>query len=174
VRLNLRTAEELRTAYADFARIVAGVPGAIYEGMSVQAMAPPGGLELVLGAHRDPQFGPVILFGLGGIFVEVLKDTTLKVAPLSPRDAEAMMEGIRAAEMLHGVRGKPGVDRAAVVKALVDLSALMLARPDIESIDVNPAFAYPDGLRVADARVVLRGANTSGAAAEEEKSFERI
>lgn len=174
VRLNLRTAEELRTAYADFAEIVAGVPGAVYEGMSVQAMAPPGGLELVLGAHRDPQFGPVILFGLGGIFVEILKDTTLKVAPLSLRDAEAMMEGIRAAEMLHGVRGKAGVDRMAVAKALVDLSALMLARADIESVDVNPAFAYPDGLRVADARIVLQVANASGTAADREKNFERI
>lgn len=174
VRLDIGGADELRRAYDDFAQIVATVPGAVYEGMSVQAMAPAGGLELVLGAHRDPQFGPVILFGLGGIFVEVLKDTVLRVAPLSLRDAEAMMAGIRAADMLHGVRGRPGVDRAAVAQALVDLSALMLARPDIESIDVNPAFAYPDGLRVADARIVLRATIAGGAAADKEKSFERI
>lgn len=173
VRLNLRSADELRTAYADFAEIAASVPGAVYEGMSVQAMAPAGGLELVLGAHRDPQFGPVILFGLGGIFVEVLKDTVLKVAPLSLKDAHAMLEGIRASEMLHGVRGKPGVDRAAVAQALVALSQLMMARPDIESIDVNPAFAYPDGLRVADARVVLQVAETD-TTAQEEKKLERI
>jgi acyl-CoA synthetase (NDP forming) len=173
VRLNLRTAEELRAAYTDFAGIVAGVSGAVYDGMSVQAMAPPGGLELVLGAHRDPQFGPVILFGLGGIFVEVLKDTTLKVAPVSMRDATAMLDDIRAAEMLHGVRGRPGVDRGAVAQALVDLSTLMLARPEIESIDVNPAFAYLDGLNVADARIVMRLASDADVN-QEEKNLERI
>jgi len=172
VRLNLADPEALRAAYEDFAAIVANVPGAHFDGVSVQAMAPPDGIELMLGAHRDPQFGPVILFGLGGIFVEVLKDTVLRVVPLAEADAEAMVDNIRAAEMLRGARGKAGVDRAAIVDALLALSSLMLSRPDIDSIDINPAFAYPTGLWIADARIVLRVAH--GADAMKEQHLERI
>jgi acetyltransferase len=114
------------------------------------------GLELVLGAHRDAQFGPVIMFGLGGIFVETLADMTLRVAPLSVRDAHSMLDGIRAAKILQGTRGRAPVNRSAIVDALVNLSILMIERPDVESIDINPAFANAEGLVAADARVVLR------------------
>lgn len=155
VRLNIADEHALTNAYEDFVRLVENTPGAVFEGVSVQAMAKPG-VELVLGAHRDEQFGPVILFGLGGIFVEVLKDTVLRVAPLTRADAEEMVEGIRAAALLNGARGKPPLDKAAIVDALLALSSLMTQRGDIDSVDVNPAFAYPDGLAVADARIVIR------------------
>jgi acyl-CoA synthetase (NDP forming) len=174
VRLNLATADAVTDAFGDFAALVSATPGAQFEGMSVQAMARPG-LELVLGAHRDPQFGPVLMFGLGGVFVEIMHDTVLRVAPISRHDAEAMLAGIRAATMLDGVRGRPGIDREAVTDALLKLSTLMLERPDIESIDLNPIFAYPDGLLVADARVILRQPEPAAIHSEESQdAYERL
>jgi acyl-CoA synthetase (NDP forming) len=96
------------------------------------------------------------MFGLGGIFVETLADMILRVAPLSARDAHSMLDGIRAAKVLQGVRGRAPVNRSAIVDALVKLSTLMIERSDVESIDINPAFANADGVVAADARVVLR------------------
>ncbi len=95
------------------------------------------------------------MFGLGGIFVEALHDVALRVAPLSGVDAEEMLQEIRAAPLLNGIRGKPAVDSAAIVEAVLRLSDLMLAEPRIASIDCNPALAYPDGLRVVDARILV-------------------
>jgi acetyltransferase len=155
VRLNIRTDEELIAAFDHFKCVTNSIQGAKFEGMSVQSMAPEG-LELVLGAHRDAQFGPVLMFGLGGIFVETLADMILRVAPLSARDAHSMLDGIRAAKVLQGVRGRAPVNRSAIVDALVKLSTLMIERSDVESIDINPAFANADGVVAADARVVLR------------------
>jgi acetate---CoA ligase (ADP-forming) len=153
VFLNLRDAAAVVGAYQSL-REVARKAGATFHGVAVQPMAKPG-LEIVLGANRDAQFGPVILFGLGGIFVEVLHDVALRVAPLSPRDAEAMLEDIRGGCMLDGVRGQPAADRAAIAEALCKLSALMLERPDIVAVDANPVFVYPDGLLAVDARIEL-------------------
>lgn len=154
VRLNVRAIAEVETTFADFAILASHVPGAVFEGVSVQNMAPLG-LELLLGAHRDRQFGPVIVFGLGGIFVETLADMALKVAPLSNRDAVSMLTEIRASRLLESQRGRPAVDRAAIVQALLSLSRLMVERTDVQSVDVNPAFAYPDGLLTVDARIVV-------------------
>jgi acetyl-CoA synthetase (ADP-forming) len=155
VRLNIRTDEELIAVFEHFESVTNSIPGAKFEGMSVQPMAVEG-LELVLGAHRDAQFGPVIMFGLGGIFVETLADMVLRVAPLSVRDAHSMLDGIRAANVLKGTRGRAPVNRSAIVDALMHLSVLMSERPDVESIDINPAFANAAGLVAADSRVVLR------------------
>jgi acyl-CoA synthetase (NDP forming) len=127
-----------------------------FVGVAVQPMAAPG-LEVVLGAHRDAQFGPVILFGLGGVFVEVLHDVAMRVAPLAPGDSESMLDEIRGRGLLDGLRGQPPVDRRAIQDALTKLSQLMLDRPDIAGIDVNPAFAYADGLLAVDARIQLAG-----------------
>ena len=108
-----------------------------------------------LGANRDPQFGPAVLFGLGGVFVEVLHDVALRVAPLRARDAAAMLDEIKGRALLDGARGQPAVSRAAIVDALCRLSDLMLAAPQIASVDLNPVLAYPDGLLAVDARIVL-------------------
>jgi acyl-CoA synthetase (NDP forming) len=153
VQLGLNDADAVRDAFAVL-QAVAIKAGATFRGVAVQAMASPG-LEVVLGAHRDAQFGPVILFGLGGVFVEVLHDVALRVAPLSVDDASAMLDEIRGHTLLNGARGRPAADRAAICDALCKLSGLMLSRPDIVSIDVNPAFAYPKGLLAVDARVLL-------------------
>jgi acyl-CoA synthetase (NDP forming) len=153
VLLGLKDAGAVRDAFATV-QAAATRAGATFRGVSVQPMASPG-TEIVLGAHRDPQFGPVIMFGLGGVFVEVLHDVSLRVAPLSIEDVPAMLDEIRGHALLDGARGQPAVDRAAICDALCKLSMLMLSRPDIVSIDVNPAFAYPNGLLAVDARVVL-------------------
>ncbi|HLG73471.1 MAG TPA: acetate--CoA ligase family protein [Chloroflexota bacterium] len=148
VRLNLADTQAVEDAFDHLMRL----DGA--QAVAVQRMAKPG-LEVVLGAHRDAQFGAVILFGLGGIFVEVLHDVALRVAPLTEPDARSMLGDIRGRALLDGLRGQPPADRAAITQALLSLSRLMLSRPDIASIDVNPAFAYADGLLAVDARVEL-------------------
>ncbi|HEX6512373.1 MAG TPA: acetate--CoA ligase family protein, partial [Chloroflexota bacterium] len=148
VKLALKDAAAVRQAFQELSAIEG------FQAVAVQPMAKPG-LELALGAHRDAQFGPVILFGLGGVFVEALHDVALRVAPLTAKDAAAMLDEIRGARLLDGLRGQPAADRAAIRDALLKLSTLMLARPDIASIDVNPAFAYPTGLLAVDARVEI-------------------
>lgn len=160
VRLQIASISELATVFEEFKALVGRNEGAQFDGIAIQPMARPG-LEIVLGAQRDPQFGPVLMFGLGGIFVEVLKDITLRVAPISEVDAHSMLEEIRAKPLLDGARGQPAVDRSSVIDALLRLSELMLERDDIDSIDVNPAFVGPDGLLVVDARIVLAG-NSAG------------
>ena len=148
-RYTLATPDELRQAFAELQRLPS------FEGAAVQPMAAPGLAELALGAHRDPVFGPVVMFGLGGIFVEALQDVSLRVAPLTAIDAEEMLDEIRAAPLLRAERGRPPADRPAIVEALQMLSSLMLAQPRIASIDCNPAFAYPDGLLIVDARIAV-------------------
>jgi acyl-CoA synthetase (NDP forming) len=154
VRLGLADSAAVRQAFAALEAVAAGVPGAEFQGVAIQPMAAPG-LELVLGANRDVQFGPVVLFGLGGVFVEVLHDVALRVAPLRESDAYAMLDEIRGRALLAGARGQPPVSRAAIVEALLRLSDLMLSAPQIASVDLNPALGYPDGLLAVDARIVL-------------------
>ncbi len=154
VRLGLTTDRDVRDAFDAFVSLVESIPGAEFEGIAVQPMAAPG-LELVIGAHRDAQFGPVVLFGIGGIFVEALHDVSLRVAPLSCTDAEDMLREIRAQPVLEGARGLPSVDRSALVGALCSLSAFMLSHPEVASIDLNPVLAYASGLLAVDARIVL-------------------
>ncbi len=149
VKLGLATLEALAEAFNELQRLAG------FEGAAIQPMAKPGIAELALGAHRDPVFGPVVLFGLGGIFVETLKDVALRVAPLAEIDADEMLDEIRAAPLLQGARGQVPADRQAIVHALQTLAELMLAEPRISSIDCNPAFAYADGLLIVDARIVV-------------------
>jgi acetyltransferase len=154
VRLGLGSDEALVRAFRDLRAIVDGITGGVFEGVAVQPMAGPG-LELVIGAHRDPQFGPVVLVGLGGIFVEVLHDVALRVAPLSPFDAESMLDELRGRALLEGARGSSSVNRPALVATLCILAELMLQQPTIASVDLNPVFGYPDGILAVDARVQL-------------------
>jgi acyl-CoA synthetase (NDP forming) len=154
VKLNLGDADRVRRAFQEL-KESAERQGAEFQGVAVQRMAA-AGVELVLGAHRDPQWGPVILFGLGGIAVEVLKDVSMRVAPFDEAEATRMLGEIRARALLEGARGQAPVDKPALARALVGLSKLMLSRPDIVSLDLNPVFAYPSGVLAVDARVELR------------------
>ncbi len=154
VRLGLADDGEVRAAFEALRQVAVRLPGAEFQGVAVQPMARPG-VELMIGAHRDPQFGPVVLFGLGGVFVEVLHDVALRVAPLSRLDAETMLDEIRGRALLDGARGQPAVDRAAIADALVRLGDFMVTNPRVGSVDLNPVLGYQDGVLAIDARVVL-------------------
>lgn len=112
------------------------------------------GIELVIGGKRDPTFGPVVMFGLGGIHVEVFNDISFRVAPLTKQDTEEMITEIRAKRLLNGVRGKNRVDREVICQALLSLSELMVENPQVMEIDLNPLIMTPDGIMAVDARVL--------------------
>lgn len=154
VKLDLANGEAVERAYVELEAVAAALPAVRFAGVTVQPMVPPG-LELLLGASRDPQFGPVISFGLGGVQVEVYDDVALRVAPLSDLDAAEMVEEVRAARLLEGFRGREGVDRNAIRRSLRRLSALMLAAPAVDELDLNPVIGTPQGIVAVDARVIL-------------------
>ncbi len=156
VKLNLKTEAEVSAA---FAAIMSGVrqaePTAAVDGVSVQPMAKPG-IEVIVGLTTDPQFGPTLMFGLGGVAVEVLKDVAFRLAPLTEHDARGMIREIRGLPLLSGHRGQPAVDFTALERVLVQVSALAEAHPEIKELDLNPIFAYADGCLAVDARIVLQ------------------
>ncbi len=114
-----------------------------------------GGLEVILGGKRDRSFGPVVMFGLGGIYVEVFSDVTFRVAPLSRADAEEMIEEVRGKRLLEGVRGKPPVDREALIKAILSLSRMLVENPRITELDINPLLVLEHGAAAVDARAAV-------------------
>jgi acetyltransferase len=113
------------------------------------------GVETIVGANRDPQFGPVVLFGLGGVFVEVLEDTAVRIAPVSEPEAEDMIDDLDSAPLLRGARGRPPVDEGAVVETIQRLSQLVTDFPAIVELDVNPLVATPDGVAAIDLRLTV-------------------
>lgn len=129
-------------------------PKAELVGVQVQQMVT-GGTEVIVGSITDQSFGKLVAFGLGGVLVEVLKDVTFRLAPVTREDAEAMLDGIQAADMLKGVRGGKPVDRAALAELIVNVSRLVDDVPEIVELDLNPVFAREDGAIAADVRVVL-------------------
>lgn len=174
VKVGVASPSEVRNA---FATIIAGArryaPDASIQGISVQSMARRG-REVILGATYDPQFGHLIMFGLGGIYVEVLKDVSFRIAPLTADDAREMIFEIRSSALLRGVRGDPPADIDAIVDSLLRLSQLVTDFPEITELDVNPLLVYPvgEGAMAVDSRVALaapeaglgRGANAAAGA----------
>lgn len=150
VKLNLGSAEAVGAAWDD----ITGKDDIGLDGVLVQEQVR-GDREFVMGLIRDPQFGPCVMFGLGGIFTEVLKDASFRVAPLSEFDAEEMLEEISARDMLDEFRGSPAVDRDQLVKALVGLGDLAMQYPDIAEIDINPVIVAGNRPVAVDALVVL-------------------
>jgi hypothetical protein len=133
--------------------------GLVVRGLLVEAMAPPG-VELILGLRRDPQFGPAVLVGFGGVMTEVLDDVSIRLAPVDTATARAMLDDLRGAALLQGVRGRAPVDRAALAAMLVALGRLGLERPDILEVDLNPVIASASGAVAVDALVVLEAPET--------------
>jgi acetate---CoA ligase (ADP-forming) subunit beta len=157
VKVGLRSEEQVAEAYsAIMASCREKCPDAAIEGVTVQDMAPPG-LEVIVGMATDPQFGPVVMFGLGGVWVEVLEDVSFKIVPLTRDDARSAIDEIRGARLLDGFRDSPPVDKIALEDILLRVSAFAAETPAVREIDINPVFAYPDGAVAVDARVILGG-----------------
>ncbi|HQL01143.1 MAG TPA: GNAT family N-acetyltransferase [Smithellaceae bacterium] len=151
VKLNLAGPEAVRRAYGE---IVETFRYQHIEGVAVQTMAKPG-LEAIIGVTRDPGFGPIIMFGLGGVFVEVLRDVSFRILPISEKDAAEMIEDIRGAAILKGYRGR-AVDLDSLKNLLLKISRLVVENPEIAELDLNPLFLYPTGYVSVDARMFIR------------------
>ena len=152
--------EDSAAVSAAFKEIIANArkaaPDASITGIAVQQMAP-AGVEVIIGMTTDPQFGPVLMFGLGGIMVEVLKDVSFRVVPVTERDAEQMIDEIKGKAILDGVRGQPPADNAAIKKAILKVSEFVERNPDVRELDLNPMLVYPEGAIAVDARIVISG-----------------
>jgi acetyltransferase len=161
VKLNLQSEDDIRTAFNDLiAQIKATRPDVEIWGVLVQEMVR-GGKETILGMKRDPHFGALLMFGLGGIYVEVFRDVTFRIAPIRELSAQHMIEGIKGIKLLRGFRGEPPSDINAIATALTRLSQLVTDFPEIEEMDINPLIVLPvgSGARVVDARILIAGDN---------------
>ena len=155
VKIGLRNKADVNKAYAEIMASVRSVyPKAKIEGVTVQAVARPG-IEIIIGVFKDPQFGPVIMFGLGGIFVEVLKDVAFRIIPIVRRDAAEMIKEIKGYNLLNGYRGHEPADIPVLENMLLKVSDFVEKNPGIKEIDLNPVFAYKDSAVAVDARIVL-------------------
>ena len=129
-------------------------PKAEIDGIYVQKMAPPG-REVIIGAVKDKQFGQVVMFGLGGVLVEVLKDVVFRVAPINKDEAKQMINEIKGLPILKGVRGEKPIDFDGLSKTIASISKLVVDFPQIAQLDINPIRVYPDKLYAVDARIIL-------------------
>ena len=155
VKLGLDDEEAVGKAFDEIiSAIKKNEPNANIHGVSVQNMARPG-VEVIIGMSKDPQFGPVLMFGLGGILVEVLKDVSFRIVPLTKRDAREMIKEIKGYPILEGYRGQEPSNVAVLEDYLLKVSNFVDGRPEIKELDINPIFAYSDGAVAVDARVIL-------------------
>ena len=156
VALGLTSADEVSAA---FERVVANAkkaaPDATIEGVAVQRMERQG-TEVIIGMTTDPQFGPVMMFGLGGVMVEILKDVAFRVVPINERYARRMIHEIKGYPVLEGFRGSEPADVGKLQELLLKVSSFIEAHPEVAELDLNPVFAYKDGAIAVDARVVLK------------------
>ena len=155
VMVNLKNPAEVAAAYKKILENVKKYKAdAKIVGILVQEMAPPS-TEVIVGAIKDPQFGQTIMFGLGGIFVEVLKDVNFRIAPLTNDDAREMITELKAYPLLKGFRNTPPADIDALIGILTAISRLVMENPEIKELDLNPVLAYQTGAKTVDARIIL-------------------
>jgi acetyl-CoA synthetase (ADP-forming) len=155
VIVGLKNAQDVRNAYKQILRNVKRHKAdAKIVGILVQEMAP-SSTEVIVGAIKDPQFGPAVMFGLGGIFVEVLKDVTFRVAPITVDEAREMITEVKAYPLLKGYRNLPPADIEAIVKILLNTSRLVMEHQEIKELDLNPIMVYEKGAKTVDARIIL-------------------
>jgi acyl-CoA synthetase (NDP forming) len=157
VKLNLAGADDIRRAYGEILASVARThPGAVIQGMLVQKMVLKG-RETILGMTRDPHFGPLLMFGLGGTFVEVFRDVSFSLAPISEDWALKMIQGLKGFRILKSFRGDPPADLAAIVASLERLSQMVLDFAELKELDINPFMVFDEGqgAAVVDARIFL-------------------
>jgi acyl-CoA synthetase (NDP forming) len=155
VKLGLQNEDQVKKAYDEImAAVKQKAAEAVIQGVSLQKMAEPG-LELVIGMTKDPQFGPILMFGLGGISVEILKDVAFRIVPLKREDAGDMIRQIKGYPLLEGFRGRSAVDIAYLEEMMMNLSAFIEQNPEIKEMDINPLIAYEKGAVAVDARIIL-------------------
>ncbi|MCK5837619.1 MAG: acetate--CoA ligase family protein, partial [Desulfobacula sp.] len=156
VMLNLDSESDIRNGYQQIIKnAMAYNPDADIRGVLVAPMAQKG-LEIIIGTKVDEQFGPVIMYGLGGIMVEIMKDVTFWVLPVNPTSCKKMLEDTRSSVLLNGIRGQKGYDKKLLKKLIAMCSELIEAYPEIEEMDLNPVILYENGLDVVDARIILK------------------
>jgi acetyl-CoA synthetase (ADP-forming) len=155
VILNIGTEKELKIKYEKLVTEVRSrEPSVTISGVMVEKMMPPS-VEVVVGGIRDKQFGPAVMFGIGGILMEVYDDVVFRVAPVDRINVLNMIHGLRGSIMLEGVRGKPPLDLDAVASVLIGVSGLMVQHDAISQLDLNPVIAYPNGACAVDSRIIL-------------------
>lgn len=155
VIVNLNNAKEVGNAYKQIlSNVKKHDANAKIVGMLVQEMAP-ASTEVIVGSIKDPQFGPALMFGLGGVFVEVLKDVTFRIAPVTEEEAHEMIEEVKAYPLLKGYRGSPPADINAIVKIILATSKLVMEHEEIKELDLNPIMVYEKGAKAVDARIIL-------------------
>lgn len=154
VMINIRNEKELIEAYHEIVKNVEkNVPNATIDGIFIQEMI--SGTEVIIGGKKDPSFGQTIAFGLGGIFVEIFKDISFRVVPITKEDALKMIKEIKSYKILEGYRGSKPVNIDALVDMLLKTSKLLEDNPEIMELDINPVFAMPDRAVAADARIII-------------------
>lgn len=173
VVVGLRNPEEVRAAFWDItARAQRLRPDAYIAGCLVQQMAPPDSREIIVGFKRDEQFGPLVMFGLGGVYVEILKDISFRLAPLTPEDAAAMVREIKSYMLLKGVRGGKPVNFEAITDVLLRMSVMAMDFPDVYEAEFNPVLVGPESALVADVRMTVRvGSDPEGPAEDDKDAF---
>jgi acyl-CoA synthetase (NDP forming) len=155
VVLGINGEAALKEAYPKLiAEVRKNNPKAEVLGVLIEKMMP-SSTEVIVGGIRDSQFGPSVMFGMGGIFTEVYEDVAFRVAPLDKIDALNLIHELRGSKILEGIRGQPAADLAAIVDVLIDVSSLMSQHSAISQLDLNPVIAYPDGVCAVDTRIVL-------------------
>ena len=155
IRLGLETPEQVEQACDEILKAARQkYPRADVHGVSVQKMTDPG-VEVIIGMNKDAQFGPVLMFGLGGVWVEILKDVSLRVIPVTRRDVGEMIKEIKGYKMLTGYRGLPAVDESKLEDMLLAVADFVTQYPVVKELDLNPVIAYSDGAIAVDARIVL-------------------
>ncbi|KKK45635.1 MAG: succinyl-CoA synthetase subunit beta [Candidatus Lokiarchaeum sp. GC14_75] len=152
VKLNLKNIKDVEDAYEELMEIASQKEKKI----SVQKMADEPITELIIGMTTDPQFGPALMFGIGGILVELLEDVSFRIAPITEYDANEMIHDIKGFPILDGFRGKPKADIDAIVETLMKISDLVTKHEEINEMDLNPVFIYDKGLICVDARIILK------------------
>jgi len=154
VKLNVGENELEKAFFEILSNVESRMPKARINGILVQKMVE-GGKELIVGMKRDPQFGPLIMFGMGGVYVEVLRDVSFRIAPITRKEASEMIKEVKAYRILRGLRGEKPVDIDAIVDLLVRVSKLSVDHPELLEIDLNPVKVFEDGYVVVDFRMVL-------------------
>ena len=153
--MGLKTPKQVARAYDDILKAAnQNNPQARIQGVSVQKMARPG-VEVIIGMSKDAQFGPMIMFGLGGIWVELLKDVSFRITPLTRRDAAEMIGEIKGYPLLTGYRGQEAVDITSLEDFILKVSDFAENNPEIKELDLNPVFAYSNDAVAVDARIIL-------------------